>query len=543
MSLVRKSTILAASLAAVFAQGQDRVGTLSIVRQVKVTRTEVTKGRDYVDARDGQPIWNNYGIRTLRRSQAEIKFTDHSVVRVNERTDMIVEDAASLRHIQLDQGAVWIRVAKGVNTTISTPTATATARGTEFEVRGDGETLVYEGTVEVKGKVTGTELLVSAGHKVTFDADGNPSKPIPLTPEETPKGRGGGVQTWFNNIEDDEGILVGMQGHDYNTLRTDPLGDPIQKPTSTNLNVIVRSPAIRPAIDPTDPRRDLGLIDDTNTSYLFPAAALATTLALDYNDLSAIQMPAVSATAFGFLGQPAFAGIRGEATGLLGQSRYGYEANAVQYYNDPSTNVLGRFGSVLYMERPIAPGFEIFAGRMKFYEGPVFEDAIDTQLIADRYTAAGVKFKEGPVTIKAAYLYDANRYVNGVQPGELLTVDYKVLGGVLGGHLLETNGPTGTGHGRSVSLTLPLLRNLVDGYAEFGTGVDGTTNTTAGVYLPFIMQATGVNVFLEYADKRSVAQSYSITGVYQIKKGPMIRGSLEWINGTSLASLGLAFKF
>jgi hypothetical protein len=292
-----------------------------------------------------------------------------------------------------------------------------------------------------------------------------------------------------------------------------------------------------------DPRTELGLLDDTNNSYWFPGAALAATLALDYSNLDRTKMPALEGTAFGFTGTPSFVGVRGDAAGLLGASTYGYEANALQYYNDPTSNVLGRFGSVMYVERPVLPGLQVFAGRMKFYEGPVFNDIIDTQLIADRYTAAGLQYAAHGLSANLAYVYDANRYEVGTQPGVMANIDYNLLGGSIGGHLLETSGPGGAGHGQSVSLSLPVVRNYLDGYGEYGLGVDGTWNETLGLYFPWVLHHTGVDLFFEYADKLTVAQSYSIVGLYKIRKGIELRASMDWVNGTPTASLGAAIRF
>lgn len=543
MAILKYSLLPILALAAAGAFAQQDVGTLSIVRQVKVTTTPVFEGLNYVDARNGQRIKNNYGIRTLRRSEAQVKFFEGSILRVNERTDVTIQNTATLRKFQLNQGAVWVKVAGGVNTTVATPTATATARGTEFEVLSNGEVIVYEGSVVVQPADGGPAIIVGAGEKVELGANGSYGQPQPQLPGERPIGRGGASETWFNTAESELGTLVGTAGADYGKQRTSPLNDPIKTPTTGDLTVVVRGVRYPAASLAVDPRRDLGLLDDTNTSYLFPLAALAGSLLEDRNDLTPFQKPAVSATVFGFTGDPAFAGVRGEAVGVLGGSRYGYEADVLQYFNDPQSDLLGRFGSVLYLERSLSDQLDIYAGRKKFYLGPVFEDAIDTQLVADRYTAAGAKFRKGALTVEGAYLYDGNRYSVGTQPGYLGSVTYKLYGGILSGQVLETTGTPGGGHGHTVGLTLPVVKHFVDGYGEFGTGVDGTTNETAGVYLPWVLQQTGVDFFFEYARKRDVAQDYSIVALYSFKKGPQFRGSIDWVDGTARASLGAALKF
>lgn len=540
-----KTRLLAVSLlpcAAVVAHAQQEVGRLTVVKEVRVTRTPVAEGRDYVYARDNQTVRNNYGLRTGRRSKATIHFFDKSSVSVNERTDLVISDSASRRNIQLTSGAVEVKVAKGVNTTVQTPTATATARGTRFEVRANGEVLVYEGSVAVTAG--GQTVVVQAGNKVSVGSGSQATTPmaVPLSPGEMPQIEGGSGTQWFETIQEDSGLTTGLAGHDFQDIRQDPVNEtnPVAvQPTSTT--VIIRGQSRAPI---PDSRREQGLVDNTETSYLFPAIALAGTLAADASKLQDTQTPAFQGSGFAYGGDPAFLGLRGDLVGRLGESTYNYEANALIYLHDPETKPLGRMGSVLYLERRFNEKFKIYAGRRKFYEGPVFSDAIDTQLIANRFSSVGARYDQKPFSAEVAYLYDANRYVSGAQSGELASVYLRVYGGLLGGHLLEADDLPGGGHGRTVSLSMPVIRGFLDGYGEFGTHVDGTTNETVGAYLPGFFQKTGVDVFFEYARKRDVAQAYSVTALYEIpSSNASLRGSLDWINGDLRAGAGVSFKF
>lgn len=540
MFSLKTAIVALATLGMAHAMAQQPVGTLSVVREVQVSAATVMENRGFLDARDGQQIRNNYGVRTKRRSHALINFFDHSQLRVNENTDMVVNDSATRRLVQLNRGAVWVKVAKGVNTSIQTPTATATARGTEFEVLSSGETLVYEGSVEVT--IDGQTVVVQAGQKLSVDSDGKvtSSTPVPLDPGEVPEGRGGGTQTWFTSVPTDAGIIVGPGGTDYTQTRTNPLNDSPKKGTIGDLSVIIRGPHPNVA---TDPRSELGLLDDTITNYLFPAIAAAISVAADHDDLADTRLPGIRRSAYAFAGDPGFAGLRVNASGLVGASRYEYEANAIQFYHDPETRALGRFGSVLYLERHLNDELKVFAGRKKFYYGPIFTNSIDTQLVADRYTAAGAHWDKKALGLELAYLYDGNRYVSGVQPGYIGSVSYKLYGGVVSGQFLESHGVSGYGHGRSATLSMPLVRNVFDIYGEVGTGIDGNQNRTYGFYLPKLFQQTGVNLYGEYALKETVSQAYSLTATYEIPKGPQLRASIESVSGTSRANFGLSTRF
>jgi len=542
MTRTRLLALAFVPLAAV-AHAQEEVGKLSVVRLVKVTNRPVTDpAAQYVDASNDQRVKNHYGLRTGRRSKAEIHFDDKSVLRVNERTDMIINDpGAGQRHVDLKAGAVWIKVAKGVNTTISTPTATATARGTQFEVRSNGEILVYEGSVAVHPTGGGQTVLVEAGNKVSVGTGGQLSSPSPLSPTETPQGQGGGTAEWFNNVEQDAGLLVPAGTSDFTQLRKDPINEaPAQIIDETSTVVIIRGRTRAPI---PDARREFGLIDNTDSNYLFPAAGLAATIALDYKNLGTIEPPAVHGNLYSYYGRPSFGGLRVEAVGSVGNSTYAYEANALQFWHDPSTDVVSGFGSVLDIERRLNDHIRVFAGRRKFYHGPVFSNLADTQLIANRFSSVGAHIDQGPLSAEFAYIHDSNRFVKGAQNGALASVFYKTYGGLIGGHFLTTDEMPGGGNGSSVSLSMPVIKNLLDGYGEYGTGIDGTKNTTVGAYLPGFFQKTGVDVFLEYGLKKGVNQAYSITGVYEIKKGPQIRASMDWLNGTPMLNVGASFRF
>lgn len=137
------------------AMAADVVGTLNITRMVKVSSGPITDGANvnWLDAKQNQNITDQQGIRTLKRSMAEIHFNDKSILRINERTDLVVQQSRDMRNIKLKEGAVWVQVAKGSKTTVQTPTTTATAKGTIFivVVKPDGSTQVsvLEGTVDV----------------------------------------------------------------------------------------------------------------------------------------------------------------------------------------------------------------------------------------------------------------------------------------------------------------------------------------------------------------------------------------------------------
>jgi len=111
------------------------------------------------------------GIRTLRRGFADILFSDTSEIRLNERSDLVLEDSNTMRRYALTEGAIWVRVAKGERTVVRTPVGTATARGTVFTISANGVLTVLEGSVQFD--VGGSTTIVHAGQTATFDPQAN----------------------------------------------------------------------------------------------------------------------------------------------------------------------------------------------------------------------------------------------------------------------------------------------------------------------------------------------------------------------------------
>src|SRR5690348_7123319 len=100
-------TLLALTPGLVCAQGVTTIGNLSsFTRAVFLSRDPITAGAlpSYTPAKANQGVFSGQGLRTLKRSQAEVKFRDSSVLRIAERTDVILEDTATLRRIQLKAG-------------------------------------------------------------------------------------------------------------------------------------------------------------------------------------------------------------------------------------------------------------------------------------------------------------------------------------------------------------------------------------------------------------------------------------------------------
>lgn len=156
------------------AQNSAIVGKFSQARNTQVSRGLAANSSQYIDAKPGQAVREGYGVRTFRRSFAEITFNDTSVIRVNEDTDLVVQSASTLRRIRLERGAMWVRDQNGSRTSVQTPVDTATARGTEFTVSANGEVAVTSGEVELEAH--GATIVLEPGEVGGVGPGGQPQK-------------------------------------------------------------------------------------------------------------------------------------------------------------------------------------------------------------------------------------------------------------------------------------------------------------------------------------------------------------------------------
>lgn len=166
VALVIPAWLVLASLAS----PQEVVGRFTVARKATFSQA---RGR-FVSAKSDDLVRNGNVVRTARRGFGEITFTDESVLRINESTEMEIQDADRLRRMRLQRGALWLRVTKGTGTSIQTPVATATVRGTELTMEDNGDCSVIDG--EVWYEAGGEGIAVFAGERAGVGPDGKPYK-------------------------------------------------------------------------------------------------------------------------------------------------------------------------------------------------------------------------------------------------------------------------------------------------------------------------------------------------------------------------------
>jgi len=643
---VAACALLAAIPRFVCAQGLTTIGQLSsFTRAVFLSRDPIAAGAlpSYAPAKANQGVFSGQGLRTLKRSQAEVKFRDSSVLRVAERTDVILEDTATLRRIQLKACLIWVHVAKGVNTQVETPSATAVARGTEFTVEqapnGGARLTVYEGSVDIR--VGDRTVTVHAGEAIQLTSDGKtpptytlPDAATPLPRSLIPVEYGGGLVGWWSQLEANGGVEVTTGTPVLLDLRSSPIAEAIQAATvqkglggQSSPSFVIDNPAdqqhllnlsqtnlipdfkssgltlsqyksqfgsqpidshftgisssdvtflnghgvttVGELVDSTlangaganisadlsrgrsyynsDSIRgqqnfDLRLLDRTDSSTAVFAVWAAAALLADVARGGKLEpfMPKYEVSGFGMWADPdSFLGGRARLDGRLGKTGYAFEANVLSLRTGDDKKTFSKAFSVAVVQQQVAPGVTLFAGRRRFYHGPVFQDQNLSQLIAERYSGAGAVVEEGPFSFDGAWLYDSNPDVGGAQGGALGSLFYKAGGGLFGLHYIHV-GDLNTGNGLTVSGSYPILLNNLDVYAEVGKGPDNATLQTYGLYFPGFFQKTDTDAFIEYGSHPGIGRSLSLIASRDVGKNWNFRGFVDFADQGNDISGGIA---
>ncbi len=130
-----------------------------------------------------QSVYSAYLLSTQKQQKASVGFRDGTVLNLNQLTDALVQSLASTR---LSHGEVEQMVKPGSAHRIVTPAATASAVGTQFDVRIKGKitiVTVIEGAVLVTTKHG--RVVVTSGEQTRVPTGKAPSTPIPVNAPAT----------------------------------------------------------------------------------------------------------------------------------------------------------------------------------------------------------------------------------------------------------------------------------------------------------------------------------------------------------------------
>ena len=159
---------------------------------------------DFVQAREGDWVWEDTIISTGFKSGAVLE-VGSTLIALRPLTRLTLTEIRSLEGTEnlsanLQAGRVRVDVTPTAGTrasvSVSNPTATASVRGTSFEL--DTQNLhVNEGTVSIAG-ISGQRIAITAGANITLGESGKARNPVatgsaalmPKSPGATPSDQG-----------------------------------------------------------------------------------------------------------------------------------------------------------------------------------------------------------------------------------------------------------------------------------------------------------------------------------------------------------------
>jgi hypothetical protein len=168
-----------------FAISTDYSQTNSTVAVLTKTIQDVTRKSEgtseWMKAKKGDPLVSGDFVRTGEKSFAIVKFTDNSMLRVREQSEVQIkggiEGNAFSKEINIQRGGFGFDIKKQQNERFifTSPTSVASIRGTKGKMSSGptGDTLtVTEGAVNLRSKSSNKEVDVSSGSIGFSNADG-----------------------------------------------------------------------------------------------------------------------------------------------------------------------------------------------------------------------------------------------------------------------------------------------------------------------------------------------------------------------------------
>lgn len=476
----------------------------------------------FSQARLNQQLFQDQHLRTLKRAKALIKFEDGAELRVNERTELVIQTAQELRKYSVSAGTVWVKAAKGKAVVVETPTLTAAVRGTEFEVDATGWVRVYEGTVEV-GPLVGTAVAVEAGSQARI-VDGQVQvKPIPasvLMPEE-----GGPGKRWWQTIVPGRENLTSSDSagftdtadalHRYAFLQVERRRDPL----GTTYNRFRGRFDVQTEQDPLG--FAVGLAAAAITARDLPKA-----VSLGGEVTPLIGMPSFTTARLDYQ----FTLGRGQVAGAVESRAYIRRSDRWMTYPLGLSNVTFDLGQ----------GLSLFTGRFALTRSPSPLNLVGCGTLSDRMTMAGFAYDAGPESVLAGWTMDVDAMAPGRQPAVVGSYSRYALGAkfTLSGWHQTNRRKSHLGFGAVV----PVVPGKFEAYGELAFR-EGKQCATVGIYLPEVFQDSDSDVFFEYQSHPLFGGAWTIYANHQISKSWSLLTHFQWTNRQNTCGAAFSVRF
>ena len=490
-------TATALMLSSQIAAAQSTANITAIV--LNVTHRSGATGQ-FVKSKVGTQLPVGSQVRTGRRSKCEVKFPGGTVVRMAERSDMIITSVTEHR-VKLLSGQVLASVVRGQGAQVEGATATASVRGTlvlfsaksapgEYPPQGE-EVSIWDGEAEIS--TDKDSAILGHGQKSGIDPTGDISPAGAALPTGFPTG---GMTPWW------QGLRTG--GNVQATPGT-PAGAEFKRGTASS----GQADAIAGTLG--RPGAGLDIIIES-----VPGTTPATS-----GSPAGVMLLAALPSAYSGRDQPG---------SVLGRKFYGPRSDvdlfgvrhSGGYWVGGRARVSAIWGEHLYLEAGVqsiselegawetelSEGFglwrqgstELTIGRQHYTAGPVNNSTLGSLFSYPTFDGIMLHHGRGDLDVHLAWIdsFDDDTLDTTHSRGGLARVSASLPGGSVGVNCLREN-DVGTGVSGDVSYAV--IPGRLDLYAEFGRDTRDRRLFTAGVYFPGIYQANGLDVFIEYAER------------------------------------------
>lgn len=174
------AALLVAGIAIRTAAANDTA--IALVSKVILDVMRKPVGKDWQPAQRGEVLASGERVKTGERSVAVIKFKDNSMLRVRERTEVVLsgvqEGSTFSKSAEVERGVIGFSIRKqqaGEEFRFSSPTSVASIRGTsgQFSTSDSSDKLiVLEGLVRLMNKISSETIDVGTGFTGVSSRDG-----------------------------------------------------------------------------------------------------------------------------------------------------------------------------------------------------------------------------------------------------------------------------------------------------------------------------------------------------------------------------------
>lgn len=475
-------------------------------------------GEKFDQARLNQSVFEAQSVRTLKSSTAAIGFLDGFELRINQRTELVLQSTATLRKMRLSSGAVWVRVAPGIRVEVETPVLTAAVRGTQFEISSAGELKVYEGIVEAENQ-TGT-WSVSAG-QILHIVDGKWTLES-LAAGQLPRSLGGPTEFWHEKIILEREDLTSYDTDEFRALRNSDLATVIAQGGEN----FTRGTAIQSRFRNETQKNYLGLA--LGALLVWPTAPGK------FHGVADLDLGVN-------LGHPSYANARSGFAISSGRARLVGESVVGGFLT--KADWFSCFDSSLFIEREVAQNLKLRSGRLRLTNTQMPLDLFNQGLWPGPMSGVSAGYERGPARFELSWVADTDPFLQSRQSAVVISADWMVKGNHLGVTGIKSiNGGLDRAMVSAVTAPLPGLIELY-GNLQISTKRKNS-GFGLGAHLPGLYEKWGVLGLVEYQYNSQLGSGWALYGSVPIMEHLTLE--LQWgmqVRGKSHCGVGLNIKF